>query len=214
MAYKLSNHPLYYKKHEKTMQSNTYQSTANGEIRIDDNVNNYVNLQIFKLFANHEYMKKFITNKIVVDVGSGIGKNFPLLSFFKPKKIISVEKEFHFIEEQKLFSQCIFPFLPKKTIQQPIEIFNETIEFWITRGINFDTMIFFELWQHVKFDEILKDSNSDIIIFTRKGLSVDIFEHLENVNYNVVDIIESEKIKNNEKNYFFVFCKKNINTYS
>lgn len=147
----------------------------------------------------------YIKNKTIVDAGSGIGKFFPLLSFFKPKQILSVEIDNNLMEEQKKFTKCIFPFIPNGKICSNIFFYNEMMENFVKNNTNFDTIFFFQNWNYMNFVEICNNTNSDIVLFTKLSIKYNIHEFIQKTNYEIVDIIEIQE--NNPKEYFFLFLK-------
>jgi len=201
-----TSEPLFYKNHEKTIWQ-TYNETSDGSLRFHDDVDNYqVAYSIFyKIFYQH--LKDFVKNKIIVDAGSGTGRNFPILSTFKPKKILSVEMYEDFIPEQKLFSTCVFPFLKNKKIATPIEFYNETMESFVDRKLNIDTIFFFESWHLMKFDYIFNSVNCDLVFCTHPLTHFNLNECLKKYSYKLEEPITIND-KNNQKNYFFAVAKK------
>lgn len=197
--------PLYYKHHESCLYQ-TYNETFDGSFRFHDPVDNDQSMYsyFYKIFFQH--FKDFVKNKIVVDAGSGTGRHFPILSAFRPQKILSVEMYKDFIEVQKKFSSCTFPFLKNKKIETDIEIFNETMESFIDKNIEFHTIFFFESWHLMNFDYIFKKVNCDLIFCTHPYTPYDLNDCLSNNGYKL-----NKKINvpcKNEKDYFFAIAKK------
>jgi hypothetical protein len=92
-----------------------------------------------KLFGSFKYFDTVICNKIVADIGSNTGKMIPVLAFFKPSKIVSVEPLEKFLDIQKEFLKNKFAYLPKKYITN-VDFYQQYIDDILNNGIEFDTV--------------------------------------------------------------------------
>ena len=135
-------------------------------------------------------ISSFIKNKTVVDAGSGIGRFLTFISFYRPLKIISVEQDSNFINEQKEFIKSKFLFLPNKKICKDIDFYNEIVETFVDKTINYDTICFFHVWNFLRFEEILKKTSADLLILTRFRSLGNLYQLLTDNNYifNMVDL--------------------------
>jgi hypothetical protein len=84
-----------------------------------------------------------IKNKIVADIGSNTGRMIPVLSFFEPTKIVSIEPLQKFLNVQREFLKNKFSYLKKKIITN-IDFYEKSIDDIIDNNINFDTAFFME----------------------------------------------------------------------
>ena len=201
------NNPLFYKNFEREINQKKYNRTSDNKLMFDlvDNFQDYV-ISLLKN-SNKNSLKKFIQNKTVADAGSGIGKFLSFISFYKPKKIISIEPDNELMNKQKEFAKCIFPFLPNKKMCHNIEFYLETMENFIDKNIPIDTICFFQSWHYMDFNYISKNTDSDMIFFTKTGLPFNIYDNLTATGYKIYDEINfvSERT---EKDYFLLLAKK------
>jgi hypothetical protein len=175
----------------------------------DDCIDNFQNdvLPHIKILQDTP-LKNFIKNKIIVDSGSGLGKFLPLLSFFKPQKIISVEFDNILLTEQKEFANCYFPFLPQKKLCNNIEFICDTMESFVKTRLNYDTVFFFQNWHYMNFDQILDYTNANLVFYTKNFIieKFDLYTFLKNKQYHI-----NQKIMlHSESEYFFITASKTI----
>jgi hypothetical protein len=171
-------------------------NTLNPQKTWVDNVNNYQNTHLIEWFNKNNY-RDFFYNKIIVDAGSGLGGKIPLLSFFKPKKIISVEPNSEFLEKQKEFLDSKFYFLPNKKINCDLEYLNISIEDFIDGKYNFDILCLFYTHPYIDIRKVLTNINKDVIILSNikhlnKGNLLDIIKE-NNLNYSYFEFTSDEK---------------------
>jgi len=144
-------------------------------------------------FVKNKNFYSAIAGKIVVDAGSGNGELIPAISMCNPKKIISVD-----VDENGLLCQqeLIKNKLPvyKKYIDN-IEFYHTDIEKFITKNINFDTILFSEslcLMPANKILSLVQDKNILIIQGNvskttrkiRKVLDTDYINMLKELNFS------------------------------
>ena len=96
-----------------------------------------------KLFMTIDGFEAAIKNKIVADIGSNTGRMIPVLSFFEPTKIVSIEPLQKFLNVQREFLKNKFSYLKKKIITN-IDFYEKSIDDIIDNNINFDTAFFME----------------------------------------------------------------------
>jgi len=159
-------------------------------------------IEIIKKLQNYD-IESFIKNKTVVDVGSGIGKFFTFISYYKPSKIISVEQDRNFLKEQREFIKLKFPFIPNKKVCEHIDFYNEIMESFVDHSLHYDTVCFFHVWNFLNFEEILKKISSDLLILTRFRSLNNLYDTLKENNYavNTVDLCS-------EDGKIFIIAKK------
>jgi hypothetical protein len=203
----IRNHPLYYKNNEIVLWQ-TYNETYDGSLRIHDDVYNHQAFYPihYKVFSKH--LVNFVKDKIIVDAGSGTGRHFPIFSTFNPTKIVSVEMYDEFIPVQKKFASCIFPFLKNKKIETPIDYYHETMEAFVDRNLQVDTIFFYEDWHVMNFNYIFNKVNCDMIFYTHSYTPCVLEEVLKEHNYTLIKKIETPKGNNTFKDYFYAIAKK------
>ena len=161
-----------------------------------DLANNIQKPELISWFHKNNY-KDFLYNKIVVDAGSGLGRIIPLLSFFKPKKIISVEPNLTLLEKQKEFLKSKFYFLPNKKINCEIEYYNQTIEEYMDNNCEFDVLCLFYADIYIDIRKVFLNFNKNAIIYnhikhlTKTNLLGIIKEY--NLNYSYREFTSEEK---------------------
>jgi len=138
-------------------------TTLNPQETWIEHVDNNQNTDLLKWFSKNSY-EDFFCDKVIVDVGSGVGRMIPLLSFFKPKKIISVEPDLTLLEKQKKFLNSEFYFLPKKKINCEIEYINQNIEDFIDNKHNFDILCLFYVIVHLDINKVFLNFNKNMLI--------------------------------------------------
>jgi len=146
--------------------------------------------------------------KIVVDSGSGLGAKTTLISFFEPKKIISVEQDLILLEKQKVFlNSNIFPFLPNKKITDNIEYIHQNIEDFIENNNTYDVLCLFYVHPYINVEKIFKNLKKDVLIMA----------HIKDLNNgNLFDIVKNsgfyftyEEIMQNNGIHFVINMKNN-----
>ena len=186
-------------------------NTLNPQKTWVDDVNNYQNTHLLEWLSRNNY-KDFFYDKIIVEAGSGLGAKIPLLSFFKPKKIISIEPNLELLEKQKKFLKSKFYFLPNKKITCEIEYLNIRIEDFIANNNNFDVLCLFHADQYIDIRKVFADFNKNAIIYnhvkhlTKGNLSGIIKEY--NFNYDYHEFTNEEKWIN-EGAHFLISIKNN-----
>ena len=176
-----------------------------------DYVNNHQDTALISWFNKNNY-KDFLYNKIIVDAGSGLGRMIPLLSFFKPKKIISVEPDLTLLEKQKEFLKSKFYFLPNKKVNCEIEYINQNIEDFIDNKHNFDILCLFHVYAHLDIEKIFLNFNKNMLIMSNeKNLKdrklLDIIKK-NNFIYSYHEFSTEEKWTEN-KTHFLISIKNN-----
>jgi len=108
-----------------------------------------------KIFQHDLDFKRVFENKIVVDMGSGMGRLIPFISLFSPSSIISVEPNLESLSIQKDFLSNKFAYLPNKKLKN-ITYFANTLEEFKDQDQIFDTIFFFDSIFYMKeiFDGI------------------------------------------------------------
>lgn len=176
-----------------------------------DTVDNHQNIPLINWFHENNY-KDFLYNKIVVDARSGLGRIIPLLSFFKPKKIISVEPNLTLLEKQKEFLKSKFYFLPNKKINCEIEYYNQTIEEYMNNNCDFDVLCLFYADQYIDIRKVFLNFDKDALIvnhkkhLTKRNLLGIIKEY--NLNYSYHEFTSEEKWVN-DSTHFLIKIKNN-----
>lgn len=206
---KVGDNPLLFSNFEQKITQKSYFRNSDGLLVTDELDNFQSSAKEIILNVESNRIKKFLHNKTVVDAGSGLGKYLPLFSFYKPKEIISVEKDRELLDIQIEFSKSLFPFLPKKSICNNIEFYNEEIETFLTRQIQFDTICFFENWHYMDYKTILRNIDADVIFYTKLGIEHNIYDVLRSEKYAISEeIIFSAKLFQPE--YFIIIAKKSL----
>ena len=175
--------------------------------QIYDTVSNGINPHLVKWFFSQD-LNKFFLNRTVVDAGSGLGRFIPLISFFKPKKIISLEPIEHLIEKQKIFCTRKFLFLSNKPILSNIEYYNLKIEDFLNSEKNFDTLCLIQVLPHIDINKVLENSkvkNLFIISYIEHASQTNLLVKLlkNKFTYNFYDI-SNEKIWDVDKKHFMI----------
>jgi len=184
-------------------------NTVNPQKTWVDNVDNYQNTNLINWFNKNNY-KDFFNNKIIVDAGSGLGGKIPLLSFFNPKKIISIEPDLTLLKKQKEFLKSEFYFLPNKKVNCEIEYINQTTEDFIDSQHNFDVLCLFYADPYIDIRKVFLNFNKDALIFnhkkhlTKRNLLGIIKEY--NLNYSYHEFTSDEKWVN-EGTHFLIKIK-------
>jgi len=178
-----------------------------------DIVNNHQKTELISWFNKNNY-KDFFYNKIIVDAGSGLGRMVPLLSFFKPKKIISVEPDLILLEKQKKFLNSEFYFLPKKKINCEIEYINQNIEDFIDNKHNFDTLCLFYVIAYLDINKVFLNFNKNMLIMnsTRNLKDGKLLDIIKENNLNIHEYREfstEEKWVRNDESHFLLSIKNN-----
>jgi len=158
---KMTNKKLYSELLEKTAYIG--KTTLNPQETWIGYVDNNQNTGLLKWFNKNNY-KNFFHDKVIVDVGSGVGRMIPVLSFFDPKKIISVEPNLTLFEKQKKFLESKFYFLPNKKINCEIEYINQNIEDFINNKLNFDILCLFYVISVIDIEKIFLNFNKSMLI--------------------------------------------------
>jgi len=184
-------------------------NTVNPQKTWVDQVDNYQNIHLINWFHKNNY-KDFFHNKIIVEAGSGLGGKIPLLAFFNPKKIISLEPDPTLLEKQKEFLKSDFYFLPNKKINCEIEYVNQNTEDFIENNSNFDILFLCYADQYIDIRKVFLNFNKDAIIYnhikhlTKRNLLGIIKEY--NFNYDYHEFTSEEKWIN-EGSYFLIKIK-------
>jgi hypothetical protein len=201
---KLLNH---FKNYQKKVIQNPYVRNMDQKYMDGDKIDNFQNdvLHLLKILYKSD-LRDFITNKTIVDAGSGTGKYLTLLSAFMPKQILSVEPDINLLTEQITFNNCYFPFLPSKKICENIEFFNESMESFIVKNINFDTVFFFQNWHYMTFNNIISNTSADLVFYTKDSI-VDTFDLYSFLNKNYYKIYKKITLDISNE-YFFLIAKK------
>jgi hypothetical protein len=178
-----------------------------------DIVNNHQKTELISWFNKNNY-KDFFYNKIIVDAGSGLGRMVPLLSFFKPKKIISVEPDLILLEKQKKFLNSEFYFLPKKKINCEIEYINQNIEDFIDNKHNFDILCLFYVIAYLDINKVFLNFNKNMLIMnsTRNLKDGKLLDIIKENNLNIHEYREfstEEKWVRNDESHFLLSIKNN-----
>jgi 16S rRNA G527 N7-methylase RsmG len=206
----MTNKKFYGVLEEKTAYIG--KTTLNPQETWIEHVGNNQNTDLLKWFSKNNY-KDFFCDKVIVDVGSGVGRMIPLLSFFNPKKIISVEQNLSLFEKQKEFLKSKFYFLPNKKINCEIEYINQNIEDFINNKPNFDILCLFYVIPLINIEKIFLNFNKNMLIM----------DSTKNIKYliKILDIIkknnliyEYHEFSNEErwaenKTHFLIFIKNN-----
>jgi 16S rRNA G527 N7-methylase RsmG len=177
-----------------------------------DIVNNHQKTELISWFNKNNY-KDFFYDKIIVDAGSGLGRMIPLLSFFKPKKIISVEPDLTLLEKQKKFLNSEFYFLPKKKINCEIEYINQNIEDFIDNKHNFDILCLFYVIAYLDINKVFLNFNKNMLIMNstrnlKDGKLLDIIKE-NNLNIHEYREFSTEEKWVTNGSHFLLSIKNN-----
>jgi 2-polyprenyl-3-methyl-5-hydroxy-6-metoxy-1,4-benzoquinol methylase len=206
----MANKKLYSELEEHTTYIGKH--TLNPQKTWIDGVHNHQRPELIIWFNKNNY-KDFFYDKIIVDAGSGLGRMIPLLSFFKPKKIISVEPDLTLLEKQKKFLNSEFYFLPKKKINCEIEYINQNIEDFIDNKHNFDILCLFYVITYLDINKVFLNFNKNMLIMNstrnlKDGKLLDIIKE-NNLNIHEYREFSTEEKWVTNGSHFLLSIKNN-----